>query len=81
MHDDISDGEIVAAAVSFDATPLRLCPQDISGPHQFRDYGGAIGRARYAGDLAGVCRTSSDIRTIRSMSVAAARATTPLSML
>jgi hypothetical protein len=53
-NDDVNDDEIVAAAVSFDATPLRLCRQEISGPHQSRDCGEAIGRALYADDLQGM---------------------------
>jgi hypothetical protein len=53
-NDDISDDEIVAAAISFDATSLRLCRQDISGPHQSHDCGEAIGRGLLADDLAGV---------------------------
>jgi hypothetical protein len=53
-NNDISDDEIVAAAISLDATPLRLHQQDISGPNQSRTCGEAIGRALYADDLAGV---------------------------
>jgi hypothetical protein len=53
-NDDISDDEIVAAAIGFDATALRLCRQDISGPHQSHECGEAIGRALQADDLAGV---------------------------
>lgn len=53
-NNDISDDEIVAAAISLDATPLRLHQQDISGPNQSRTCGEAIGRALYANDLAGV---------------------------
>jgi hypothetical protein len=53
-NDQVSDDEIVAAAINFDATPLRLCRQDISGPHQSRACGEEIGRALNADDLAGV---------------------------
>jgi hypothetical protein len=53
-NDDINDDDIVAAAIRFDATPLRLCRQDIGGPHQSRECGQAIGRALYADDLAGM---------------------------
>ena len=53
-NDDVNDDEIVAAAVSFDATPLRLCRREIGGPHQSRDCGEAIGRALHADDLQGM---------------------------
>jgi hypothetical protein len=51
---DISDHEIVAVAIDFDATRLRLCQRDIGDPLQSRDCGAAIGRALAADDLAGV---------------------------
>jgi len=53
-NNDINDDEIVAAAIGFDATALRLCRQDISGPQQSRACGEDIGRALDAADLAGV---------------------------
>src|SRR5580693_3273314 len=53
-NDDVNDDEIVAAAVSFGATPLKLCRQDIDDPQRSRDYGEALGRALDADDLAGV---------------------------
>lgn len=52
--DDISDDHIVAAAISFDATRLRLSCQDIVDPMQSGACGEALGRALHAGDLAGV---------------------------
>jgi hypothetical protein len=53
-NNDINDDEIVAAAIGFDATRLRLCREEISGPKRSRDCGEAIGRALFADDLAGV---------------------------
>jgi hypothetical protein len=53
-NNDISDDEIVAVAIRFDHTQVRLCRQDINGPHQSRDCGLAIGRELNADDLAGV---------------------------
>jgi hypothetical protein len=53
-NNDINDDEIVAAALRFDATRLRLCRQEIADPHRSRDCGEAIGRALHADDLAGV---------------------------
>ena len=53
-NDDVSDDEIVAAALSFDATRLKVCRQDIDDPQRSRDYGAAIGHALQADDLAGV---------------------------
>jgi hypothetical protein len=53
-NDDVNDDEIVAAAVSFGATRLKLCRQDIDDPQRSRDYGEALGRALNADDLAGV---------------------------
>ena len=51
---DISDDEIVAAAIEFGATKLRLSRHDIADPLQSRDCGEAIGRDLMADDLAGV---------------------------
>jgi hypothetical protein len=53
-NNDINDDEIVAAAVSFGATRLKVCRQDIGDPQRSRDYGEALGRALQADDLAGV---------------------------
>jgi hypothetical protein len=51
---DIGDDEIVAAAIHFDATRLRLCSRDIADSSDSRACGEAIGRALVADDLAGV---------------------------
>lgn len=53
-NNDVTDDEIVAAAIRFDSTELRLCDLDISDPSQSRDRGEAIGRALKADGLAGV---------------------------
>jgi hypothetical protein len=53
-NNDVSDDEIVAAAISFDATGLRLVRQDISDAQQSRNCGEGIGRALIREDLAGV---------------------------
>jgi hypothetical protein len=53
-NNDVNDDVIVAAAVSFDATRLKVCRQDIGDPQRSRDYGEALGRALHADDLAGV---------------------------
>ncbi|HTP93509.1 MAG TPA: FIST N-terminal domain-containing protein, partial [Xanthobacteraceae bacterium] len=53
-NNDVNDDEIIAAAVSFGATRLQLCRQDIDDPKKSRDYGEALGRALQADDLAGV---------------------------
>jgi hypothetical protein len=53
-NNDVSDDDIVAAAISFDGTRLRLCREDIRDPRRSRDYGEAIGRALQSDDLAGV---------------------------
>jgi hypothetical protein len=52
--DDVNDDEIVAAAISFDATRVRLCQQEIRDPSCSGACGEAIGRALLADDLAGV---------------------------
>jgi hypothetical protein len=52
--DDVTDSDITAAALSFDATPLRVARQTIPGPEQSRRCGEAIGRALAAEDLAGI---------------------------
>jgi hypothetical protein len=53
-NSDVSDDEIVAAAISFDATSLRLVCQDISDAQQSRSCGEIVGRALARDDLAGV---------------------------
>src|ERR1700743_2923185 len=53
-NDDISDNEIVAAAIKFDATRLRLCQRQIGDPLEFCNCGEALGHALNADDLAGV---------------------------
>jgi hypothetical protein len=53
-NNDVCDDEIVAAAIRFDATKLRLCRREISGPQQSHDCGDAIGHALNADDLAAV---------------------------
>src|ERR1700730_7782461 len=53
-NNDINDEDISAAAIHFDATPLRLVCRDIGGPPQSEECGEAIGRALAAHDLAGV---------------------------
>jgi hypothetical protein len=53
-NNDVSDDEIVAAAIRFDSTQLRLVHQDIADAQQSRSCGEAIGRALSREDLAGV---------------------------
>ena len=53
-NNDVNDDEISAAAIEFDATPLRLVCRDIGGAQQSDECGEAIGRALKADDLAGV---------------------------
>src|SRR5574337_309353 len=53
-NDDVNDDEIVAAAIDFAATRLRLCREEITDPGCSRHCGAAIGRALCADDLAGV---------------------------
>jgi hypothetical protein len=53
-NDDIVDDEIVATAVRFDATKLRLACESASGPVHSRACGEAIGRSLAADDLAGI---------------------------
>ena len=52
-NNDISDDEIVAAAVKFDATRLRLCQRQIGDPLQSAT-AEDLGHALNADDLAGV---------------------------
>jgi len=53
-NNDVGDDEIVAAAVTLDATRLKLCCEDITDPQRSRDYGEALGRGLYAPDLVSV---------------------------
>jgi hypothetical protein len=53
-NNDISDDEIVAAAIGFDATTLQLVCHDITDSQQSRHCGEAIGRALSREDLAGI---------------------------
>lgn len=53
-NDDVTDHEIAAVALSFDATKLRLACEPVPGPAQSRACGDAIGRALAGDDLAGI---------------------------
>jgi hypothetical protein len=53
-NSDVCDDEIVAAAIGFDATGLRLVCQDISDARQSRSCGEIVGRALAQDDLAGM---------------------------
>src|SRR4029450_401336 len=53
-NSDISDDEIAAAAISFDATRLQLVCRDINDAQQSRHCGEIIGRALRREDLAGI---------------------------
>jgi hypothetical protein len=53
-HNDICDDEIVAAAMRFDRTDVRLARREIAAPGQSRDCGMAIGDALKGDGLAGV---------------------------
>jgi hypothetical protein len=53
-NNDISDDEIAAAALRFDATKLRLACEPAPAPEHSRACGEAIGRALAADDLAGI---------------------------
>ena len=53
-NNEVNDDEIVAAAISFDSTRLRLCQEEIDGPGNSRSCGAAIGRQLASDDLAGV---------------------------
>jgi len=81
-NDDINDDEVVAAAISFEATKLRLSRQDITDPRSSRACGEAIGRELCADDLAGVFVLSDGLNVNGSELVAGFRevisAATPL---
>jgi hypothetical protein len=53
-NNDVSDNEIIAAAIKFDSTRLRFCRRDIDDASQSRSCGQALGDALKADDLAGV---------------------------
>ena len=53
-NDDVSDDEIAAAAIRFDATELRVACEAAPSPESSRGCGEAIGRALAASDLVGV---------------------------
>jgi hypothetical protein len=53
-NDDITDDEIAAVAISFDATKLRLACEAAASPESSRSCGDAIGRVLAAPDLAGI---------------------------
>lgn len=52
--DDVSDNEIAAVAMHFDATQLRLACEPVAAPDASRVAGEAIGRKLKADDLAGI---------------------------
>jgi hypothetical protein len=51
---DVTDDEIVAAAIAFDATKLRIARESACSPDSSRSCGRAIGDALAAHDLAGI---------------------------
>lgn len=53
-NNDIGDNEVIAAAIKFDATSVRLCKYSVEGASQSRSCGEALGLALGADDLAGV---------------------------
>lgn len=53
-NDDVTDDEIAAAALAFDATKIRLACELAKAPEHSRACGDAIGRALAAPDLAGI---------------------------
>jgi len=53
-NNDVSDDEIAAAALSFDATNIRLACEAAKSPERSRACGDAIGRSLAAPDLAGI---------------------------
>jgi hypothetical protein len=54
INGDVSDDGIVAAAVRFDSTKLRLVCRHVTDGSHSRDYGEAIGKALSDDELAGV---------------------------
>ena len=53
-NDDVTDDEVAAVALRFDATELRLAYEPAPNPQHSRACGEAIGRALKADDLAGI---------------------------
>jgi hypothetical protein len=53
-NDDVTDDEIAAAAIGFDATRLRVACEPAAAPESSRACGAAIGRSLAAPDLAGI---------------------------
>jgi hypothetical protein len=53
-NDDVTDDDVVAAALCFDFTKLRLAREQIQGSDRSRACGETIGRVLQADDLAGV---------------------------
>jgi hypothetical protein len=53
-NDDVSDDDVAAVAVRFDATRIRLAYEAVAGAGQSRRCGEAIGHALKADDLAGI---------------------------
>jgi hypothetical protein len=53
-NNDVTDDEIAAAAIRFDATELRVACEAAPSPESSRACGAAIGRALAASDLIGV---------------------------
>src|SRR5260370_4990690 len=53
-NDDVTDDEIAAAALRFDATKLRLACEPADSSDRSRACGDAIGRKLQADDLAGI---------------------------
>jgi hypothetical protein len=53
-NDDVTDEEIAAAAIRFDATRLRVACEPAPSPDRSRACGEALGRALAAPDLAGI---------------------------
>jgi hypothetical protein len=51
---DVTDDEIAAAAIRFDATTLRVACEPASSPEHSRECGAAIGRALAASNLIGI---------------------------
>jgi len=54
QDDDVSDDDVSALAIGFDATRVKATHADISGPDDSRACGQAIGRSLGAPDLAGI---------------------------
>lgn len=69
-NDDVSDDEIAAVALRFDATKLRLACEPSPNPEHSRSCGEAIGRALKAADLAGIFVLSDGLKVNGSELVA-----------